>query len=187
MAGFFARLFPRKTLAAVREPTPVRVDARMASPNTLVSPISGHAAALISWRFYTHYTDRSGRSEVERHALVGAHTLGEDVVLETAQGTVFVPARGRKVEPALSGHGLPLDVPLPPQVAHLMTGSLPGLLYYDELLLRTGDPVRLRATVAPRGPSQGTAYRSTGEVHSDFEALPDHGPVVVEDVALVVG
>jgi len=182
MPGWLSRLFPVKTLASVREPTVVRIDARVFSPNTLVSPISGHTAALIVWRFLAHYTDRSGQTPVERYKLLWSCSRGEDIVLVTPQGRVLVPARGRVIKPAMTGRGVPLDVPLPPEAAELATWSAPGLMFYDELLLRNGDPVRLRATVGACGGKQGSAYRSGGEGGNDFEARPDLGAVVLEDL-----
>jgi hypothetical protein len=179
--SWFDRLFPRKTLAGVRAPTAVRVDARVASPNRIVSPLSGQAAAAIGWRFYAHYMEQAGRSEVERYQLLWYGGRGEDLVLATPEGTVLVPVEGRLLQPAVEARGISLDVPLPPEAAHLMRGPSRGAIFYDELLLRTGDAVRLRATVAPSGGAAGSAYRSSGEGRCDFEALPRLGPVVVED------
>jgi hypothetical protein len=181
MPGWLARLFPTRTLAGVRAPTPVRVDARIVSPNTLVSPITGNAGALVMWRFFAHYTDRTNRNNVDRYDLLGTYARGEDVVLSTPEGTVLVPARGREIRSAVGGHGLPLDVPPPPEAASVMQRN-PGLVFYDELLLRSGDRVRLRATVAPSAPERGSAYRASGEARCDFEAVPGLGPVVVEDL-----
>jgi hypothetical protein len=187
MPGWIARLFPTKTLAGVREPTPVRIDARLLSPNSLVSPLSGTSAALIAWRFLAHYTDHAGRTPVERYQLLCVCARGEDLLLATPQGTVLVPAQGLEIRPAITGRGVPLDVPLPPEAAHLMQRSTLGPIFYDELLLRNGDPVRLRATVAPCGGERGSAYRSSGAGRSDFEALPRLGPVVVEDLPFADG
>jgi hypothetical protein len=178
---WFERLFPKKTLAGVRAPTAVRVEARVASPNRIVSPISGLAAAVIGWRFYAHFMEQTGRNEVERYALLWNGGRGEDLVLETPEGTVLVPAEGRLLQPAVEGRGVSLDVPLPPEAAHLMREPNRGAIFYDELLLRTGDRVRLRATVAPSAKDSGSAYRASGERRCDFEALPRLGPVVVED------
>jgi hypothetical protein len=97
MAGWLARFFPKTTLAGVCAPTPVRVEAQVLSPNTLVSPITGHTGGLILWRFYAHYTERVGRHEAERHTLLGTLARGDEVVLSTPQGTVLVPARGRQI------------------------------------------------------------------------------------------
>lgn len=181
MPGWLARFFPKTTLAGVRSPTPVRVEAQVLSPNTLVSPITGQAGALVLWCFYSHYIDHMSRNQAERHVLLGAFARGEDVVLSTPQGTVLVPARGRQIQPAVRGYGIPLEVPPPPEAAAVLVHT-PGLVYYDELLLRNGDRVRLRATVAPAGGERGPAYRSRGEERADFEALPDLGAVVVEDL-----
>jgi hypothetical protein len=180
MPGWLAKLFPARTLAGVSRPTPVLVDAHVASPNTLVSPLSGYSAALIAWRFLVHYTEQRQQS-VERFRLLWACARGEDLVLTTPQGTIFVPSRGREVRPLAKGRGVPLDSPLPPEAAHLAEGTMPGLVFYDELLLRNGDLVRLRAVVAPSAGQRGSAYRSDGAVRADFEALPQLGRVVVQD------
>jgi hypothetical protein len=79
------------------------------------------------------------------------------------------------------GYSVPLEVPPPPEAAAVLQRP-PGLVYYDELLLRNGDRVQLRATVAPAGEERGPAYRLRGEERSDFEALPDLGAVVVRDL-----
>jgi hypothetical protein len=180
--GWLSRLFPAKTLAGIREPTAVRVDARVLSPNTLVSPITGHTAALIFWRFYTHYTDYDRQTPAERHQPIGACGRGADLHLGTPHGTVLVPALGRTIRPAVAGGGLPLEVSPPPE-ATFLAQSFRGLVFYDELLLRNGEPVRLRAFVAPSSNKQGSAYRSGGgDGSSDFEVIPHLGPVVVEDV-----
>ncbi len=187
MPSWLTRLFPQKTLEGVRAPTRVRVEASVLSPNSVVSPLTGYAAALIAWRFYAHFTDRSGQSPVERYKLLYACARGEDLHLSTLDGSVLVPAQGRSIVPASPGRGVPLDGPLPPEAAQLAHWSAPGLIFYDELLLRTDDAVRLRAVVAPCGGERGSAYQSSGAHPCDFEALPHLGPVVVEDLPFGVG
>jgi hypothetical protein len=174
-------------LADVRAPTPIRVDGTVLSPNAVVSPITGYTAAVIGWRFYTQFTDTSGQMNKVRCKLLFACARGEGLVLATPHGTVLVPAAGREIRPTHPGPGVPLEVPLPPEAAELATWSAPGLIYCDELLLRNGDAVRLRATVAPTGAEHGSAYRSSSGERCDFEALPRLGPVVVEDLPVSLG
>src|SRR6185369_2250974 len=81
MPGWFQRLFPAKTLAGVKAPTAVRVDARVLTPNTLVSPLSGQPAALIGWRFFTHFHDHSGQQPKELYRLLLSCARGGDMML----------------------------------------------------------------------------------------------------------
>ena len=182
MTGWLARLFPAKTLAGVREPVPVRILARVHSPNTLVSPLSGHTGALIVWRFLTHYTDHSGQTPVDRHKLLWACSRGGDLVLVIPEGTVLVPAKGRVIAAGGDGaRGAPQRAPAAGGgAARAGVGAGAGVLR--------------RAAAAQRGPGaaagDGGAVRGAEGVgvpvgwrgRTDFEARPDLGKVVVEDL-----
>ena len=189
MAGLWARLFPKKTLAGLREPARVSIQARMLSPNTLTSSLSRHTAALIGWRFFVHYVDPSDRQSRERYDLLWACVFGDDVTLSTPQGTVLVPAEARVLRPGVTGHGIPLDVALPPEAAHVlqMPAAKRGVVYYDELLIRNGDAVRLTAIVAPSAPVGASAYRSSGAPHADYTARGDLGDTLLEDLPFASG
>jgi hypothetical protein len=191
MPGFWAELFPKKTLSAVsgaKEPTFVAIHARVASANVLTSPLSSRTAALILWRFFVHYIaheggGRGGRSEVEHYDLLWEHVLGDDVLLATPQGTVLVPSERRSVLPFGGGHGVPLDFRLPPEAAHVlqMPAASLGIVYYDETLFRNGDTVRLTAWVEARARTGREPFRESVGIEADFVARGDLGMVQVMD------
>jgi hypothetical protein len=164
----------------------VRLDARIASPNLIHSPLSGHAAALIGWRFFVRYHIESQRNNyrTEHYDLLWSTILGSDVLLDAGGRTVLVPNQLLTLTSAIDlGHGVPVEGPLPPNAAHVLALPLAqrGLVFYSELLLRTGDAVRLWATVEARDRAGQSAYRSSGERGADFVARPDLGEMILQD------
>jgi hypothetical protein len=192
--SFLEGLFPKKTLADVRGPVRVSIRARVHSTNSITSPLSGASAALILWRFSVRFMEvpnpylhsRYSGPKDEIYEPLFSYLLGREVHLSTPQGIVFVSSEDLEVVPAVAdGRGVPVDCPLPPEVAHVMTmpGARNGVLYYDENTLRNGDKVRLKAFVAAC--SDSPRKTPSGGSHHDFEVRPDLGAVVIEDESLL--
>lgn len=172
----------RDRLTFVSGPTEVSLLARVASPNTAESPMTGMRAALIEIaageRVIIH--DRSDDTQTrEVFRALGSTILAGRVLLETPDGLLEVPVAGLKLEfPGTQNLAvMNIDRPLPPSIAHVVKRLGEGAGCYRELALSQGDLVELRAVVAPRPAAPGDP---PGEA-VPWIARPDLGPVVLED------
>lgn len=175
-------LLRRDRLTFVSGPTAVSVVARVASPSTAESPMTGMRAALIEIaageRVIIHdRSDDSQPREVFRE--LGSTILAGRVLLETPDGLIEVPVAGLKLRfPGTQNLAvMNIDRPLPPSIAHVVERLRDGAGCYRELSLSQGDLVELRAVVAPRPSEPGDP---PGEA-VPWIARPDLGPVVLVD------
>jgi hypothetical protein len=135
--------------------TPVRVSfvGRVISPNHATSPITGFTAslleiALVDWE--TLSVRRQGLlqdRELDRFTTLGAARFGNPLVVEDARGRSLTIENedAPRVVP-LSERPLVLDVPAPKELAPVAERSR-HLLSYREVRFRSGDSVRVVATV----------------------------------------
>jgi hypothetical protein len=161
---------------------------RVVSPNALTSPLTGARAAAA----HCELVERVAREgppgapcrapfDVLETALGAVLLGGELLVLADADGDeLILVARRARFE---LGRTPVLPLPrgdLPPELVPLLRSATGrGTMGYREVLLRTGDKLRLRAiveasqTVAMEGEQPGTRLR--------YVARDDLGPVVFED------
>ncbi|MBW2458753.1 MAG: hypothetical protein JRI68_29915 [Deltaproteobacteria bacterium] len=163
------------------EPVAAYLRGKVASADTVVSPITGARAALIQWYLFA----RRPGDEFER--LLDQGLFGSGLLFRSFDGLVRVPTAGLKVYfAAANATALLVPPQLPEPYRKLATTAeahgcaARGELHYRELLLMSGRPVRLRATV---GPIEGAgSYRVPGDaqyaVRDDLEA-----PTISIDVA----
>jgi hypothetical protein len=174
------RLFPRRDLERVVEPTPVILDGVIETEDETISPMSGVRAAVVRWTFF------------ESLAMGGLRN--RSVVRPVASGMLGPPGRGLLVKVAphileIPIHGLDLRVPGNPNEGHPVGAQLPemfaealaaagairGALLYRETYLQHGDAVRVQAVVSVPCRGEGSPYRAASRI--DFVA---HGRVVIE-------
>jgi hypothetical protein len=190
--GLFAKLFGHRRLRGLTEPTRVKVFARVASPNDVVSPMSGLYAAAFSWKLSARMPRGPGwyggaASDQEIYELVGRGVFGAELALNVEDPehdgaiTLAVPlSRAHMLLRGWHAPGAPLDHPLPEELAHSVKLSPSGLLYFLELPLMHGERVRLEATAGPldAGAARGP-YRSTNK--TEYRVFADLGPIVIEE------
>jgi hypothetical protein len=150
----------RDTLAEISTPTPVYIQAVVASPNSVVSPVTSSRAALIQWYAFAigkHFENT-----------IASGIIGETLVIARKHYIVRVPTRYLQVYVAAANAKAHLLLsPLPPGLAVLTTSYRAldhlsrGELHYREHLLEEGAGVRLRAVVAPH--TGRGIYRTTAD------------------------
>jgi hypothetical protein len=185
LAGLFGSK-PRQTVGAITQPTRMHLEARVASPNTLTSPLTGTTAALlmvtvVERRIFTSDGGIAGSREAETYHTIGSTLLGTELELLDAAGTVIhVPAAGLQVKPLFETGGNTLsNVPpfLHPLVARASGGHV---LCFRESAFREGDRVRLRATIGLEATAPAQGYRSG--VSQRAVASVKYGPVVLVEM-----
>lgn len=179
MAGFLARVFRRRarTLDALEGPTRVDLECRVASPDVVVSPVSGTTAAMVRWTLLEQRSSGGGsqgsRSETS-YRVLDRGLYGEPVLLLAFAGeAIEVPlerARLALVEDEADGTFLSA-VPdaLRASVARLATDRA---IAYREAYLLQGSVVRLVATVE-RLPERRPGYRERAGFRADLRAQID--------------
>jgi hypothetical protein len=172
------------TLTAVDGPTAVRLRARVASPKSIRSPMTGLSASFFHIDFQVEVSVEGGMSRggTDRtfYQHIGSAVVGGDLILESEGQLIFLPA-SRFVVRFRGAHsqGQPVQRSLPAEMAHIANAPAcaRGPLFYNELSLSTGEDVQLVATVkATRG---GVGYRDQPEASTPFIACPEVAPVVV--------
>ncbi len=128
----------------------VQLRGRIASPNRVVSPVTRRPAAVLQYYLFVP-DDRGGPHD----RLIDTGRLGDDLVLETHGGRLLVPLHGIDIYfRGANPKGLPLGR-VPEGFATLRGDAgarelaAAGRLFYRELVLVSGQPVRFRGTVTP--------------------------------------
>ncbi|MCB9592990.1 MAG: hypothetical protein H6719_09685 [Sandaracinaceae bacterium] len=185
--GFFDRLFhPRaRDIAAVDGPTRVELACRVASPDVVVSSVTGMEAALVRWSLLeerTVHPDRGGGAE-RGYRVLERGLYGDGAVLVAFAGqAIEVPletARLVLVEDPEDGDLL-LAVPpaLRPAVARAATNRA---LAYRESYLRQGAFVTLVATIERVRGDGAPGYREAASAGPSLRALTEDRIVIRED------
>ncbi len=145
---------------------PVRVDlvARVRTPNLMTSPITGMTGALIEvglldWLSLTTDGGAAGPGSIERFTRLGSVLYGAELTVADARGTtLFIPGPAIKRFVPLTNRGLPVEKPLPPELASLARISR-HVLAYQESLVREDDKVRVVGTVRLGAGIERSGYR----------------------------
>lgn len=186
--SFLDRVFRRRArdLRVVSAATRVELECRVASPDVVVSPVSGTRAALVRWNLLEQRTFSGGKGG-------GSHTRYRVLargLYESA--SVLLAHRGERVEVPLAQATLVLyDDPedgellnaIPPALEAVVRElRVTGPIAYREEHLRSGSRVQLTATVERlRTPGAG-GYRAAAEAGPELRALPDERLVLREQL-----
>ncbi len=174
---------PRKrlNLEDIGGPTAIDVLARVASPNDVVSPITGARGACIRVEVFER---RDPSAPVRPDELLGTVVLGDLVsvsidlegheVTTTSVDVVVRRAELRFTSPATSPEVL--EMAAPELVPILRTQRGGGVIFYAERRIRCGEDLRLRAVVE-RGASADRRERGARLILRD-----DLAPVVLDEV-----
>ncbi|RLB61556.1 MAG: hypothetical protein DRI90_11070 [Deltaproteobacteria bacterium] len=140
----------RTTLRGLIEPTAVYLRGKVASSDSVISPITGQRAALIQWTLFS-----CGPAEAFDQ-LLATGLFGSALLFKIPGGLVRIPTADLEVYfAAANAIAQPVPPNLPAPFRQLATTAQAhacaarGELYYRELRLMSGRPVRLRATVSP--------------------------------------
>lgn len=186
--GFLDRVFRRRArdLSSVDGPTRVELECRVASPDVLVSPVTGTEAALIRWSLLRQSTAHGGRgggvATSFRTLEQGLYGDAEAVLLAFDGQAIAVPlARAALVLIEDEADGQLLDT-VPPTLAAALGRIDPRVtVAYREAFLSQGDGVVLTATLERLRTDEPPGYRAsaaTGRPH--LRALPDERIVLRE-------
>lgn len=139
-------------LAEIRVATEVKKRMKVASADDQHSDVSDRQAAVITLNVGQEYetTDHEGHTVTHRE-LLASDTKTSDLILESDEGRVLVPAWMFEVTyevDAMSGAESYIDE-LPAGVAHAKGLHTRGELVITERFLKRGDPVDLIACLVP--------------------------------------
>jgi hypothetical protein len=169
------------SLAGLDAPTWVSVDAVVASPNAVASPVTPLRAAALRWDVVSRRwlldawaNERREFADVVRSGLVAAELL-----LRVGEHTVRLPFPGYELRVAETEADV-VKSPLPHGMVPEPFPHADGLVCYREMPLLHGDAVRLTAVLAPTRAGAGAPYRGEPDA-ADFVAVYDHGAAVIED------
>jgi hypothetical protein len=186
MWGWLQDLFdgkPRRKLGAISGRTRVHLEARVASPNSLTSPLTGTTAALLMVSVVERIIIETGGNiggnrEIEQFRTVGSTFLGTEVDLVDDEGTVVhVPAQGLVVRPLFTTGGNTITT-VPPFLTPLVArASGSHVVCFRESAFREGDVVRLQAVVDLEATAPTQGYRSG--MGQRAVARAEWGPVVL--------
>jgi hypothetical protein len=168
LSSLFVTKPPRVFGPLTEAPRQVFLEARVASPNTQKSPLTGTTAAVIMVTvvereiIQTQGNRGAGGPEVEQFFTVGSTLLGESLDLVDADGVVVrVPVAGGVAIRALfnTGGNTLSTVPdfLKPIVART---SGQRVVCFREVAFREGDVVQFRGMVALETTASAEGYRS---------------------------
>lgn len=179
--SFWSRYFPRRSVVEISQPTWVRVDARVASPNALTSPLTGFTCAAAH---YWLLTDRNVRIGGIRSFYARASGwFGEQIVLASSEGpTISIPLTQAALTNSLEHEDAALLTNAPSALRRQIAaiGLDDGPVFFSEVRLSAGDRVELRAVVEPT-PSPG-GYRGTSAPSAaTLRACPELGSVQIFD------
>lgn len=180
------RLFRRRAhdLASVDGPTRVELEVRVGSPDVVVSPVTGTAAALVRWSLLeerTVHAGRGGGSERSYHVLARGLYGDAPLVLAAEGKGIEVPVetvRWVLIEDPDDGQLL-VDVP-PSLRAVVASIATDRTLAYREAYLRQGDRVLLTATLERIRADAGRGYREPGVQRPTLRVLTEDRVVVRE-------
>lgn len=175
----------RSGLAFASGPVSVSLKARVASPSTVVSPMTGMRSAFIELVVGERRVVQSaddGQREIEEFERLGSMIVGGSLLLESEDGLIEVPTEGvRFAFPGVANLSVTnVDRPLPKELQHVMNRILKGTACYREHTLSEGDPVTLTGMVGPKVARKGGASAEDAA----WIARPDLGPVTVRDDSL---
>lgn len=172
------RIFAKRSLDGIVEPTHVDVSATVVTDDVTVSPITFVRAAWLRWSFLeggaAGGSGGGARSGVALRPRVSG-VLGPTQSLRIGSHTIEVDAEATVLDLGQDpGEGVPLTTTVPePLRSALAATTFAGEIYYSETYVLRGDVLRLRAVVVPV--AGGGGYRAQQRV--DFAVRPDLGKV----------
>lgn len=186
---FLDRIFRRRarTVSEVRGVTRVELDCEIGLCPIVVSPVSGARAALIRWTLLEQQTFHGGRTGGggTRHRVLARGLYGEPrLLLVQSAETIEVPLERASlvlVEDSAEGELLQrMPEALVPAVREARAN---GPIAYRESHLRSGDRVRLTATLERLRTEAGVGYRDAGVPGPMLRAIADERIVVRDRLA----
>jgi hypothetical protein len=157
---------PRLRLGPIAGPTRMHLEARVASPNTITSPLTGTTAALLMVTVVERVIIETGGNiggnrEIEQFRTVGSTLVGTEIDLVDADGAVVhVPTAGLVVRPLFNTGGNTIST-VPPFLKPLVAqASGSHVVCFRESAFREGDVVRLHAVIGLEATAPAQGYRS---------------------------
>lgn len=187
--SFLDRVFRRRarSVREVRGATRVELDCEVGPSPLVVSPVSGARAALIRWTLLEQRTFSGGKGggTNTRYRVLARGLYGEPRLVLVHDGeTIEVPLERASlvlVEDPAEGELLQhMPEALVPVLREVRAD---GPLAYREAHLRSGDRVRLTATVERLRAEAGAGYREAGVPGPMLRAVPDERIVVRDRLA----
>ncbi|MFO0734666.1 MAG: hypothetical protein U0270_02250 [Labilithrix sp.] len=172
-------------------PTVVSGELVVVSPNDVVSPVTGTRAAVLAIEAFEQLSLAELQEDAiepanpammtDRYRSRGAIRLGHTLVLGDDAGVeLAVPLRLARLTFATDGGPKTRLRPVPPELADRFGLTDEREMSFCEQTLRTGDRVRLAATVEARATPTPSGYRSG--VGTLLVVRDDLGPVVLEEL-----
>lgn len=163
------------SLDNVRARAKVHVHGRLASPNTVQSPTSPVVAAVLTWALLKGLTRRNDNGErMVVYRLAEAHTLREELLIDTGAGMLLIPPCDLDLEYATPlTHNPQSLLAQPPEFMRraMLTTHSEAEVLYNERYLSQGDQVALRAVVEPLASAAAGPYRGADR-RADFAVVP---------------
>ncbi|WP_394847428.1 hypothetical protein LZC95_08180 [Pendulispora brunnea] len=160
-------------------PTPqrVRLAARVASPNTIASPLTGARANAFMWRFWAEDADDPSPMDPSDAPERRQWATGDLELVADSGARIHVPARALSlVADDAQQLRFPLVRPIPPELGPPLDDG--RMSFYAETAFREGDEVVLDAWLARSQPA--AAFRDRGDaVSAPFTAHPELGPITL--------
>jgi hypothetical protein len=172
--SWFRRSRMAKSLVGVNAPTLVAIDVRVRSENSIVSPATGIACAVLSWSFCYGTTSYSrGGGFMTRWARYCGDVIGADLLLACSDGILIevpFPSGAKLKLQEDRGDAQPLNQRIVSAFPHAFARSAPvdGQLGYRESYLLQGDRLVFRGMVAPVRPG---VFRLAGHSSVDAELI----------------
>jgi len=179
-------LFPRKSLEGIAvgaRPVRVRVEGTVISENASTSPMTERRGVVLEYRFYDRwYSGQQQRPYSSRVLARGRR--GDSLVVDVGGKLVMVPVAKAKLVFAGTWTALPVPGLIPDEMIQTHPNLDVGFedLCYDEKLLQMGSRVRLTGSVEAEERARAGAYRGGGGAPWDFEAKPEIGSFIVEEL-----
>ena len=184
----------RRNLAGLEGPEAVLVEGRLASDNTIESPVTPVKAVILTAAILDEHVSQqrntllSGSSDdVVTYRIRSTVQLNGPFVVETDDGRVHVPQVQVKVDYLSYLDRNPVSLVRVPELFHDVVAQADDnrTKYYNEAFLCRGDPVTLRAVVRPNDPGGGP-YRGGTSIDAEYVAVVEAElPTVIEDGSLI--